>query len=152
MRLNFNQERKVLREKSKINTKNYRERNKELLSQKIKDKKKNDPLFRLSDSIRTLIWISINKMGYKKNSKTNNILGWHCYFGIFFRCNACNLYYLIIMFKIDENEKLIEIFRRHPLYIVFEFVTILILAILPLVLFIIFDSVYIVSLLNSHRE
>jgi len=67
--------RKILREKSKINTKNYRDRNKEFLSQKIKDKKKNDPLFRLSDSIRTLIWISINKMGYKKNSKTNNILG-----------------------------------------------------------------------------
>ncbi len=67
--------RRVLREKSKINTKNYRDRNKEVLSQKIKDKKKNDPLFRLSDSIRTLIWISINKMGYKKNSKTSNILG-----------------------------------------------------------------------------
>jgi hypothetical protein len=67
--------RKVLREKSKINTKNYRDRNKEELSQRIKDKKKNDPLFRLSDSIRTLIWISINKMGYKKNSKTSNILG-----------------------------------------------------------------------------
>jgi hypothetical protein len=67
--------RKVLRERTRINTKSYRDRNKEELSQKIKDKKKNDPLFRLSDSIRTLIWISINKMGYKKNSKTSNILG-----------------------------------------------------------------------------
>ena len=67
--------RKALRERNKINLKNYRIKNKDLLSQKIKDKKKNDPLFRLSDSIRTLIWISINKMGYKKNSKTNNILG-----------------------------------------------------------------------------
>ena len=67
--------RKVLRERSKINTKSYRDRNKEELSQRIKDKKKNDPLFRLSDSIRTLIWISINKMGYRKNSKTSNILG-----------------------------------------------------------------------------
>lgn len=66
---------KVLRERSKINTKSYRDRNKEELSQRIKDKKKNDPLFRLSDSIRTLIWISINKMGYRKNSKTSNILG-----------------------------------------------------------------------------
>ena len=67
--------RKVLRERTRINTKSYRDRNKEELSQRIKDKKKNDPLFRLSDSIRTLIWISINKMGYKKNSKTSNILG-----------------------------------------------------------------------------
>jgi hypothetical protein len=67
--------RKVLRERTRINTKSYRDRNKEMLSQKIKDKKKSDPLFRLSDSIRTLIWISINKMGYKKNSKTSNILG-----------------------------------------------------------------------------
>lgn len=67
--------RKVLRERSKINTKSYRDSNKEELSQRIKDKKKNDPLFRLSDSIRTLIWISINKMGYRKNSKTSNILG-----------------------------------------------------------------------------
>ncbi len=67
--------RKVLRERTRINTKSYRNRNKEELSQRIKDKKKNDPLFRLSDSIRTLIWISINKMGYKKNSKTSNILG-----------------------------------------------------------------------------
>jgi hypothetical protein len=65
----------ALRERQKINANNYRIKNKELLSQKIKDKKKNDPLFRLSDSIRTLIWISINKMGYKKNSKTSNILG-----------------------------------------------------------------------------
>ena len=67
--------REVLRERTRINTKSYRDRNKEELSQRIKDKKKSDPLFRLSDSIRTLIWISINKMGYKKNSKTSNILG-----------------------------------------------------------------------------
>lgn len=64
-----------LRDRGRINIKKYRDINKEVISQKIKDKKKNDPLFKLSDSIRTLIWISINKMGYKKSSKTSNILG-----------------------------------------------------------------------------
>ena len=69
--------RKILRERNKINTKRYRDRNKEAISQKIKERKKNDPLYKLIDSIRTLIWISINKMGYEKNSKTNDILGCH---------------------------------------------------------------------------
>ena len=61
--------------KDKINTKKWRNKNKKLISQRIKDKKQNDILYRLSDSIRTLIWNSIRKMGFDKNSKTNIILG-----------------------------------------------------------------------------
>ena len=63
------------REKDKINTKDWRLKNKEKISQKIKERKINDPIYKLTDSIRTLIWNSINRMGFEKNSKTNLILG-----------------------------------------------------------------------------
>lgn len=61
--------------KKKIILKNWRSNNKDVNNQKIKDRKKSDTFFKLIDSIRTLIWISINKMNYKKNSKTEIILG-----------------------------------------------------------------------------
>ena len=64
---------KRLNDKEK--TKEWRARNKESISQKIKDRKKSDPIYKLSDSIRTLIWNSIKKMGFSKNSQTNQILG-----------------------------------------------------------------------------
>lgn len=38
-------------------------------------RKKNDPLFKLSGNIRTLICNSIVEQGFKKNSKTSKILG-----------------------------------------------------------------------------
>lgn len=41
----------------------------------LKEKRKNDPLFKLSSNIRTLIRISFNGNGFKKGSKTNTILG-----------------------------------------------------------------------------
>src|ERR1035437_1152483 len=63
------------RERDRINIGLWREKNKEILSNRIKDRKKNDPLYKLTDSIRTLIWISITKMRYIKNSRTNDILG-----------------------------------------------------------------------------
>lgn len=63
------------RKRDKINMRIWRERNKEVLSNRIKERKKNDPLYKLSDSIRTLIWNSITKIGYVKNSRTNEILG-----------------------------------------------------------------------------
>ncbi len=63
------------KEKLNLYKKEWRNRNKESLSSKIKDKKKNNPLYKLSDSIRTLIWISTNKIGYTKSSKTSEILG-----------------------------------------------------------------------------
>lgn len=63
------------REKDKIKTKEWRLKNKEKISQKIKERKINDPIYKLTDSIRTLIWISINRMGFTKDSKTQKILG-----------------------------------------------------------------------------
>jgi hypothetical protein len=63
------------REKDKVNTKKWRDNNKEVISEKVKLKKKADPLYKMADSIRTLIWNSIKKMGYNKSSKTNLILG-----------------------------------------------------------------------------
>ncbi len=58
-----------------IRNKKYQEENRENRNNYINNRKKSDNLFKLSISIRKLIWISINKMGYKKNSKTNLILG-----------------------------------------------------------------------------
>ena len=58
-----------------VRNKKYQEKNRENRNNYINNRKKYDNLFRLSILIRKLIWISINKMGYKKNSKTNNILG-----------------------------------------------------------------------------
>lgn len=56
-------------------TREWRRENKDLVNQRIKDKKINDPLYKLTDIIRTLIWISIKKKGFKKDSKTSQILG-----------------------------------------------------------------------------
>lgn len=58
-----------------VRNKKYQKENRENRNNYINNRKKYDNLFRLSILIRKLIWISINKMGYKKNSKTNNILG-----------------------------------------------------------------------------
>jgi hypothetical protein len=55
--------------------KEWRMRNKELISERIKIRKQTDPIYKSIDSIRTLIWNSINRMGYVKNSETQNILG-----------------------------------------------------------------------------
>lgn len=49
--------------------------NKKNLLIKEKNRKLNEPLFRLSGNIRSLISISIKNQGYKKTSKTYDILG-----------------------------------------------------------------------------
>lgn len=49
--------------------------NKEKANQYQKDKKKNDPLYRLKCNLRTLICNSLKGKGYKKTSKTEQILG-----------------------------------------------------------------------------
>jgi hypothetical protein len=41
----------------------------------MRKRRAEDPLFKLKDSIIGLIYHSIRKQGYKKNSKTENILG-----------------------------------------------------------------------------
>lgn len=52
-----------------------RNRINELNRLRSKDKRDKDPLYRLSNNIRTTIWSSIKKLGYKKESNTYNILG-----------------------------------------------------------------------------
>lgn len=78
----------------KINDKKYREKNKEKIKkgqksyelnnkEKInrykreyeKNRIKNDPLFKITKSIRNLIGVSIKRQGFSKNSKTITILG-----------------------------------------------------------------------------
>lgn len=63
------------KEERNLYIREWRKRNKERISNKIKEKKKSDNLYKLLDSIRTLIWISIKRMGYDKNLKTQKILG-----------------------------------------------------------------------------
>lgn len=73
------------KEKISLNKREYYLNNR----QKIRDSKRiymkkrrsEDPLFKLKDSIIGLIYHSIRKQGYKKNSKTQNILG--CTYEIF---------------------------------------------------------------------
>lgn len=55
--------------------KKYQEKNRENRNIYINERKKYDNLFKLSISIRNLIYISIKKRGFSKKSKVNNILG-----------------------------------------------------------------------------
>ncbi len=86
----INQSQKEYREKNKDKYKGYYERSKETYSKyresnidKIrsrqnsyfKERKANDPLFKLSCNIRTLINLSLVKSGYSKNTKSYNIIG-----------------------------------------------------------------------------
>ncbi|MDD4242711.1 MAG: hypothetical protein PHG08_00220 [Bacilli bacterium] len=70
--------------KEKIKT--YREENFEYISKQHKEytkqRRKDDPLFKLACNIRSLIGFSIRKSGYSKSSKTSAILG--CSFEEFF--------------------------------------------------------------------
>jgi len=52
----------------------YQKINKEQNNKRAKERKENDPLYKLSCNIRSLITKSINRKGYKKESKTFNIL------------------------------------------------------------------------------
>ncbi len=60
-----------------------------------KERKANDPLYRLSEQTRTLINNCFRKQGYKKHSKTEKILG--CEFDTFYN-------YLLTTYKNNYNE------------------------------------------------
>ena len=77
-------------DKIKKYTKEYRVKNLKTITKKIKiwktnnkhkinanerDRRINDKLYKLSRNIKSLIWSSFNKNGYKKNTKTADILG-----------------------------------------------------------------------------
>lgn len=61
--------------KTSIRNKSNRKRINELNRIRCKSKRDNDPLYRFSNNVRTAIWSSIKKSGYKKESNTYNILG-----------------------------------------------------------------------------
>jgi hypothetical protein len=63
------------KDKIKEQRKEYRKLNKDKINSYRRKKMKEDPLFKLSNTIRNLIKDSIKNMGYNKNSKTYNILG-----------------------------------------------------------------------------
>ncbi len=60
---------------SRKNWVKYREDNRERINKKIRDRKHNDPLYKLTFSIRSSISNSINRMGYSKKDKSIDILG-----------------------------------------------------------------------------
>jgi hypothetical protein len=64
-----------IRTLSKKNWTKYRENNRDRINKKIRDRKHNDPLYKLTFSIRTTIHNSITRMGYSKRDKSREILG-----------------------------------------------------------------------------
>jgi hypothetical protein len=76
------------RQRYKENTEYYKDKSKKYQKENPQQRKithknrlKTDNLYRLSTSIRKSIWCSINKKGYTKKSRTNEILG--CDFELF---------------------------------------------------------------------
>ena len=59
----------------KRRSKKYYENNKEKGILRIKNRKKIDPLYALSCSVRNVIYQSLKRKGYEKRSRTCNILG-----------------------------------------------------------------------------
>jgi hypothetical protein len=64
-----------IKEQAKQQNKKYREVNKHKINEYQKNRKLNDPLFKLTCNIRSLISVSIKRNGFKKTSKTFLILG-----------------------------------------------------------------------------
>ena len=64
-----------LKEYHKEYSKEWRDNNKENLNEYSKERYKTNNLFRLTQNIRNMLLRSFNNKGYKKNSKTENILG-----------------------------------------------------------------------------
>lgn len=63
------------KEKNKITSRNYRIKNKDTIRKKENEKRKNDPLFKLIKNSRDIILKYFKYNGFKKKSKTTEILG-----------------------------------------------------------------------------
>jgi len=63
------------KEKRKEQSKNWRENNKELINQNYRERRNNDPLFKLACNTRSNIRDSIKRQNYSKKTKTYQILG-----------------------------------------------------------------------------
>ena len=66
---------KANKEKRKEQIKEYNKTNKERRNKLRRERKKIDPLFKLSSNLRNRNWFAFKSKGYKKNTKTQEMLG-----------------------------------------------------------------------------
>ena len=71
----FKEYREKNKEKKKEYLKKYRENNKEKRNQMRKERRLEDPLYKLKNNIRSSIYYALKNKGYIKESKTQEILG-----------------------------------------------------------------------------
>lgn len=78
-RENNEERRKEYYQNNKEKSKKYRENNKEYqkeyIKEYIKKRRKIDPLYKMSVNLRTRTWFAFKNKGYKKNTKTQEMLG-----------------------------------------------------------------------------
>jgi len=79
----YNSNKDVINNKTKEYQKNNRDKINKYKREYNLNKRKNNPLFKMSNNIRTSIYNSIKRKGYSKNNKTQNILS--CTFDEFFK-------------------------------------------------------------------
>ena len=70
----YEENREEINKKNSIRQKNNREKRNSYLREYNQNKRDNEPLYRLKNNLRTNIWSSIKRCGYKKYSKTYEIL------------------------------------------------------------------------------
>ena len=74
-KINYENNRVFYNKKNSDRQKNNRDKRNSYLREYNLNKRNNDALFRLKNNLRTNIWSSIKRCGYKKSSKTYEILG-----------------------------------------------------------------------------
>jgi len=67
--------REANKDKIKQYKKDYNKNNRDKINEYFNNRKKIDPLFKLSNNIRSLVRVCLKSKGFKKNTKTENILG-----------------------------------------------------------------------------
>lgn len=73
--LKAKQYREANKEKIKEYKKEYNKNNRAKINEYFNNRKKTDPLFKISNNIRSLIRVSLKSKGVKKNTKSEQILG-----------------------------------------------------------------------------
>ena len=63
------------KEKRKEYDKEYIQANKERKNKRIRDRKKVDSVFKMTENLRTRTWYAFKRKGYNKNTKTQEMLG-----------------------------------------------------------------------------
>lgn len=69
------------KEKIRSNINKYRKENHKIITKKLKEKRRMEPIFKLKCNIRSLIWCSFTRKEYSKNKSCEEILG--CSVGYF---------------------------------------------------------------------